>query len=87
MALEKMTELEARVRGLLALVKDLKTLNAELRDELKLVRVRLVKQAELAKQWEAERSDIRSRIEKVHDELELFECLEHQTVSKEVALD
>ncbi len=59
MALEKMTELEARVRGLLALVKDLKTRNAELRDELKLVRVRLVKQAELAKQWEAERSDIR----------------------------
>ena len=87
MALETMTELEARVRSLVALVQDLKTQNGQLKDELKLARDRLTKQAELAGQWEAERSDIRSRIEKVLDELEFFECLEDLNVSKEVALD
>lgn len=87
MALQRMGELEARVRNLVAVVQELKTRNAQLEEELKLTRDRLARQTEFAKQWEGERSDIRSRIEKVLNELEFFECLEDSRLSKEVALD
>ena len=87
MALEKMGALEARVRTLVALVHELKSRNGQLEQELKHARGRLAKQAEVTRQWEQDRSDIRFRVEKVLGELELFECLEDPRASKEVALE
>jgi len=84
MALERMEALEARIRGLVDLVQDLKEKNAVLEEELRAARERLSKQNQMNHRWEVERSDVRSRIEKVLEELETLECLEE---SKEVALD
>ena len=84
MALEKMEALEARVRGLVDLVQELKRANASLENELRKVRERLVKQEEQNQRWEEERADIRSRIEKVLGELDVLGCVED---AKEVALD
>lgn len=87
MALGKMGDLEGRIRGLVSLVQDLKLRNAQLEEDLRTARSRLSKQTELSRRWEEERNDIRSRIEKVLGELELFECLDEAKFSKEVALD
>ncbi len=87
MALEKMEALEGRIRHLVALVQELKARNADLEDALQLAKTRLVQHAELNREWEQERSDIRLRIEKVLGELEVFESLDEPSVPKEVALD
>ena len=87
MALGKMGDLEARIRGLVTLVQDLKHRNAQLEEDLRTAKTRLSKQVQLSRQWEEERDVIRSRIEKVLGELELFECLDEAKFSKEVALD
>ena len=87
MALEKMEALEGRIRNLVSLIQDLKTRNARLEDDLQLAKERLALQAELNRQWEQERTDIRLRIEKVLGEIEVFESFEQQRVPKEVALD
>lgn len=87
MALGKMGDLEGRIRGLVSLVQDLKLRNAQLEEDLRTAKSRLSKQTELSRRWEEERNDIRSRIEKVLGELELFECLDEAKFSKEVALD
>lgn len=87
MALEKMETLEGRIRNLVALVQELKTRNARLEEELQLAKKRLIQQAELNREWDQERTDIRLRIEKVLGELEVFESLEEQRVPKEVALE
>ena len=84
MALERMEALEARIRGLVDLVQELKEKNAVLEGELRAARERLSKQNQMNRRWEVERSDVRSRIEKVLEQLESLECLEE---SKEVALD
>lgn len=84
MALERMEVLEARIRGLVELVQELKEKNAVLEGELRAARERLLKQNQMNRRWEVERSDVRTRIEKVLDELESLECLEE---AKEVALD
>lgn len=84
MALERMEALEARIRGLVDLVQELKEKNAALDEELRAARERLSKQNQMNRRWEVERSDVRSRIEKVLEQLESLECLEE---SKEVALD
>lgn len=84
MALERMEALEARIRGLVDLVQELKEKNAVLEEELRAARERLSKQNQMNRRWEVERSDVRSRIEKVLEQLESLECLEE---SKEVALD
>lgn len=84
MALERMEALEARIRGLVDLVQELKEKNAVLDEELRAARERLSKQNHMNRRWEVERNDVRSRIEKVLEELESLECLEE---SKEVALD
>lgn len=84
MALEKLEALEARVRGLVDLVQELKRTNASLESELKKARERLIKQDEQNQLWEEERAGIRSRIEKVLGELDVLGCMED---SKEVALD
>ncbi len=87
MALEQMAGLEARIRTLVDLVQQDKGRISQLEQELRAVKDRLVKQAELNRQWEEERADIRLRIEKVLGELEFFEYLEDPGRSKEVALD
>lgn len=87
MALEKMEALEGRIRNLVALVQEQKARNAHLEEELRLAKTRLVQQAELNREWERERADIRLRIEKVLGELEVFESLDEQSLPKEVALD
>ncbi len=84
MALERMEALEARIRGLVDLVQELKEKNAVLEEELRAARERVSKQNQMNRRWEVERNDVRSRIEKVLEELESLECLEE---SKEVALD
>ena len=84
MGLEKMEALEARVQGLLEMIQELKRTNAALHGDLRTARERLSKQHELTHRWAEDRSDIKSRIEKVLGELEFLECVED---SKEVALD
>ncbi|HET8580783.1 MAG TPA: hypothetical protein VFL31_07275 [Nitrospiraceae bacterium] len=84
MALERMEVLEARIRGLFDMVQELKEKNAVLEEELRAARERLLKQNQMNRRWEVERSDVRTRIEKVLEELESLECLED---AKEVALD
>jgi len=84
MALERMEALEARIRGLVDLVQQLKEKNAVVEDELREARHCLSKQNQTNRRWEVERNDVRSRIEKVLEELESLECLEE---FKEVALD
>ena len=84
MALERMEALEARIRGLVDLVQELKEKHAVLDEELRAARERLSKQNQMNRRWEVERNDVRSRIEKVLEELESLECLEE---FKEVALD
>jgi FtsZ-binding cell division protein ZapB len=75
MGLERMEALEARIRGLVDLVQQLKDKNAALEDELRGARERLSKQSHLSRRWEVERGDIRSRIEKVLGELDVLECM------------
>jgi predicted RNase H-like nuclease (RuvC/YqgF family) len=84
MALEKMEALEARITSLVNLVQELKRTNTTLHGELRAARERLSKQVELSRRWKDERHDIRVRVEKVLDELDVLDSLEHR---KEVALD
>jgi DNA repair ATPase RecN len=84
MALERLEALESKVRGLVAMIQDLKRTNASLQGELKTARERLLKQEALGRQWEEERTDVKARIQKVLSELDGLDCLEQ---SKEVALD
>lgn len=87
MALEQMGALEGRVLDLVTLVRGLQAKNAQLEQELRDTKECLSKQKDISRQWDAERMDIRARIEKVLGELEVFECLEDSKISKEVALD
>lgn len=87
MAVEKLEALEGRVRGLVTLVQELKSRNAQLEEELRKAKECLSKHTQLSRQWDEERVEIRARIEKVLGELEFFECLDEARASKEVALD
>jgi chromosome segregation ATPase len=84
MALDRLDALETRIRDLVKLVQELKRKNASLEEEMKATRQQLASQDELNRQWEKERIDIKSRIEKVIDEIDVLECVDD---SKEVALD
>jgi archaellum component FlaC len=84
MALDRLDALETRIKDLVKLVHELKRKNAALEEDLKSVRQRYAEQSDSNRRWERERSDIRTRIEKVLSEIELLECLEER---KEVALD
>lgn len=84
MALDRLDALETRIRDLVKLVQELKQKNALLEEELKTARQRLTAQDDMNRQWEKERMDIKTRIEKVMNEMELLECVEDP---KEVALD
>lgn len=84
MALDRLDALETRIRDLVKLVQELKRGNALLEEELKAARQRLAAQDDMNRKWEKERMDIKARIEKVMDEMELLECVEDP---KEVAID
>ncbi len=84
MALDRLDALETRIRDLVKLVQELKRKNASLEDEVKAARQRLSSQDDLNRQWEKERIDIKSRVEKLMGEIELLECVDDP---KEVTLD
>lgn len=84
MTLDRLDALEIRIRDLVKLVQELKRKNASLEEEMKAARQRMATQDDLNRQWEKERIDIKSRIEKVIGEIELLECVDEP---KEVALD
>ena len=73
MSVEKMEKLEVRVRKLLDLVVELRQNKTQLEQELDSARERLAKQQDMSEGWEDERTTIRSKIEKVLDELEFLE--------------
>ena len=70
---EKMEKLEFRVRKLLDLVVELRQDKSHLEQELESTREHLAKQREMSEGWEDERGTIRSKIEKVLDELEFLD--------------
>ncbi len=84
MALDRLDALETRIRDLVKLVQELKRKNALLEEELKAARQRLAAQDDMNSKWEKERMDIKARIEKVMNEMELLEGIEDP---KEVAFD
>jgi chromosome segregation ATPase len=84
MALDRLDALESRIRDLVKLVQELKKKNAAAEEELKVVRQRFAEKNDSNRRWAQERVDIRSRVEKVLDDIELLECFEER---KEVALD
>ncbi|HEX6726325.1 MAG TPA: hypothetical protein VF078_03150 [Nitrospira sp.] len=84
MALDRLDALETRIRDLVKLVQELKRKNVLLEEELKATRQRLATQDDMNRNWEKERMDIKTRIEKVMNEMELLECFEDP---KEVAID
>jgi DNA repair ATPase RecN len=84
MELDRLDALETRIRDLVKLVQDLKRKNALLEEELKAARQRVAAQDDVNRKWEKERMDIKTRLEKVMNEMELLECVEDP---KEVAID
>jgi chromosome segregation ATPase len=72
-SLEKLEALEVRVRKLIDLVVELRKENTQLEKQLQMAREGLEKQQELVHVWEKERTNIRSRVEKVLDELEILD--------------
>ncbi len=73
MSVEKMEILEVRVRKLLDLVVELRQDKSHLEQELESTREHLAKQQDMSEGWEDERITIRSKIEKVLDELEFLD--------------
>lgn len=73
MSLEKMETLEVRVRGLVELVQELKQANGSLQQQLNLVQEELSRQEALAREWEEERGNVKSRIERVLEQLDGLE--------------
>ncbi len=73
MALDKLAAVEARIKGLVDAVQTLKRTNTALETELRLARRRLSAQEEANQRWERERADVRSRVQKVMDELDLLD--------------
>ncbi|MCX5729389.1 MAG: cell division protein ZapB [Nitrospirae bacterium] len=84
MALDRLDALESRIRDLVKLVQELKKKNAAAEEELKVVRQRFAEKNDSNRRWAQERVDIKFRVEKVLDDIELLECFEER---KEVALD
>lgn len=73
MSVEKMEQLEVRVRKLLDLVVELRQNKSYLEQELQSTREHIAKQQDMSEGWEDERTTIRSKIEKVLDELEFLD--------------
>ena len=73
MSVEKMEILEVRVRKLIDLVVELRQDKSRLEQELESTREHLAKHQDASEGWEDERTTIRSKIEKVLDELEFLD--------------
>lgn len=84
MALDRLDALETRIKDLVKLVQELKKRNASLEDDLRAARQRLAQESDSNRRWARERTDIKSRIEKVLGDIELLEGFEER---KEVAFD
>ena len=78
MSLEKLEALEVRVKRLVDMVQDLKQANGVLQQELAQARQSLDQQEELSQDWEEERAHIRTRIEKVLDDLHFLETQDNE---------
>lgn len=74
MSFEKLNALDLRVRKLVQEVIELRRANAVLQEELQHAHETKNHQEERALAWEEERSQIRDRVEKVLEELDLVEC-------------
>jgi septal ring factor EnvC (AmiA/AmiB activator) len=84
MALDRLDALETRIKDLVKLIQELKKRNAGLEDDLKLTRQRLADESDSNRRWAKERTDIKTRIEKVLSDIEVLEGFEER---KEVAFD
>ena len=84
MALDRLDALETRIKDLVKLIQDLKKRNAGLEDDLRLTRQRLADESDSNRRWARERTDIKTRIEKVLSDIEVLEGFEER---KEVAFD
>jgi chromosome segregation ATPase len=84
MALDRLDALETRIKDLVKLIQELKKRNAGLEDDLRLTRQRLTDESDSNRRWAKERTDIKSRIEKVLSDIEVLEGFEER---KEVAFD
>ena len=84
MALDRLDALETRIKDLVKLIQELKKRNAGLEDDLRLTRQRLTDESDSNRRWARERTDIKSRIEKVLSDIEVLEGFEER---KEVAFD
>jgi septal ring factor EnvC (AmiA/AmiB activator) len=84
MALDRLDALETRIKDLVKLIQELKKRNAGLEDELRLTRQRLADESDSNRRWAKERTDIKSRVEKVLTDIEVLEGFEER---KEVAFD
>lgn len=78
MSLEKLDALEVRVKRLVDMVQDLKQANGVLQQELAQARQSLDQQEGLSQDWEEERAHIRTRIEKVLDDLHFLETQDNE---------
>ena len=74
MSFEKLNALDSRVRKLVQEVVELRRANAVLQEELQQAYVTKNRQEERALAWEEERTQIRDRVEKVLEELDIVEC-------------
>lgn len=84
MALDRLDALETRIKDLVKLIQELKKRNAGLEDDLRQARQRLANESDSNRRWARERTDIKSRIEKVLSDIEVLEGFEER---KEVAFD
>ena len=84
MALDRLDALETRIRDLVKLIQELKKRNAGLEDDLRLARQRLADESDSNRRWARERTDIKTRIERVLSDIEVLEGFEER---KEVAFD
>ncbi|HEY7128203.1 MAG TPA: cell division protein ZapB [Nitrospira sp.] len=84
MALDRLDALETRIKDLVKLIQELKKRNAGLEDDLRLTRQRLADESDSNRRWAKERTDIKSRVEKVLGDIEVLEGFEER---KEVAFD
>jgi chromosome segregation ATPase len=84
MSLDRLDAFETRIKDLVKLVQELKKRNTGLEDDLKAARQRLAAESDSNRRWARERTDIKTRIEKVLGDIEVLEGFEER---KEVAFD
>lgn len=74
MSFDKLNALDLRVRKLIQEVIELRRANAMLQEELQRAKDSKNQEEERTMVWEKERTQIRDRIEKVLDELDIADC-------------